>query len=206
MGKHDLLPFFKPYDAPKGKNVYVSGPMTGIGDNNGPAFDAAAQALRNLGYAVCNPNETDQILGPLTFERYMRFDFHRVLEADFLVALPLWERSRGALAEILVAIRINTPVWGWENWKDYDRIDEGRVNAAIADLYSGKTISYSKEIRNRAAEQAVGEGRVGDTEPTGWFVGPNDFVLEVGSPAASGGTDDGVVRKSAERVGLQWDC
>src|SRR3990167_186580 len=101
MSKHTLYPFFRPYESTKGKNVYVSGPMTGIGDNNGPAFDAAAETLRTMGYAVCNPNETDAILGPLTFERYMRFDFQRVLEADFLIALDRWERSRGALAEIL---------------------------------------------------------------------------------------------------------
>lgn len=166
MSKHALYPFYKPYDATKGKRVYVSGPMTGIGDNNGPAFDEAATALREMGYAVCNPNETDAILGPLSFETYMRFDYERVLEADFLVALDQWERSRGALAEILCAIRIGTPVWGWTKWTEYDRIREDRVNAAITRLYSGEVVTFSHEARAKA--KAVDEGRTDNDSSRAW--------------------------------------
>jgi hypothetical protein len=183
--------------------------MTGIGDNNGPAFDKAATDLRAMGYAVCNPNETDQILGPLSFERYMRFDFARVLEADFLVALPQWERSRGALAEILVAIRIDTPVWGWENWSDYDRIREHRVNAAIADLYSGRTVTVSHEAKQKAKDQIsprlreiLDEGRAAYDEAVAWQVGPYSEVRD-GPPSTSDsrGTDS-VVRQATECMGV----
>ena len=131
MAKHQLFPFFTPRDHWK-KKVYISGPMTGLPEHNTPAFRGAAEKLRSLEYSVCNPAETDDILGPLTHEQYLRFDFERVLEADFLIALPGWENSLGATSEILVAIRVGTPVWGWENWTDYDRITYERAVAAMA--------------------------------------------------------------------------
>lgn len=131
MSKHSLYPFFTPREAHK-KKVYISGPMTGLPNENAEAFAQAAEALRERGYGVCNPVETSDLLGKLTHAQYLRFDFERVLEADFLVALPGWENSLGALSEIMVAVRIDTPVWGWENWQDYDRITYERVVAAMA--------------------------------------------------------------------------
>lgn len=142
MSKHSLYPFFTPRDWWK-KKVYISGPMTGLPEHNTPAFRSAAEQLRAKEYSVCNPAETDDILGPLSHEQYLRFDFERVLEADFLIALPGWENSLGATAEILVATRVGTPVWGWENWQDYDRITYERVVFAMA---------------AKAYGQAVGEG------------------------------------------------
>lgn len=135
--KDALYPFFKPYSGKK--NVYISGPMTGYKELNFPAFDEAAAILRSLDYAVCSPAETDLVLGVgvLTHAQYLRFDFDRVLEADFLAALPGWEASLGALSEILVAVRIGTPVWGWENWDTYDRIRYERVAQAISDIHMG---------------------------------------------------------------------
>jgi hypothetical protein len=189
MSKHWLYPFFTPIGAPKGKRVYVSGPMTGYEDHNYPAFHQAATALRTLGYAVCNPAETDLALASSDqkLETYLRFDAERVLEADFLVALKDWERSRGATWEILTAVRIGTPVWGWENWHDYDRITEARVFAAISDLYSGKTITVNQE----AKAKALAEGGAGDTEPRTWQVGKSVEVREgpSDSPQQRDGTD-----------------
>jgi hypothetical protein len=139
MSKHMLFPFFTPYDAPKGKRVYVSGPMTGYPENNYPAFREATRRLRDMGYAVCNPCETSTILGEdLTHAQYLRFDFERVLEADFLVALPGWARSLGAISEILVAVRMGTKVWRWDTFEDYDRITYEHVAQAISDMTNGK--------------------------------------------------------------------
>jgi len=146
MSKHTLYPFFTPRDNWK-KKVYVSGPMTGLPEHNGPAFQKAATTLRELDYSVCNPQETDIILGPLLHEEYLRFDFERVLEADFVVALNGWEGSLGATSEILVAMRIGIPVWGWENWKDYDRISYDRVVKAMSSIASHK------------ASQSMGDGQ-----------------------------------------------
>ena len=120
-----FTPFFQPYTGRK--RVYISGPMTGIVDSNELAFHEAAVTLRELGYMVCNPHETSSLLGSLSHADYLRFDFERVLEADFLVALPGWEHSMGALAEILMAIRMDTKVWKWSTFDNYDRIDYKEV-------------------------------------------------------------------------------
>jgi hypothetical protein len=138
--KNAFTPFFKPYDAPKGKRVYVSGPMTGYDEYNFPAFAEAAKGLRELGYAVCSPAETDQFLGlgVMTHAQYLRFDFARVLEADFLVALDGWERSMGAISEILMAVRMGTKVWRWSTFNNYDLVTYDDVAQAVSDMYIGK--------------------------------------------------------------------
>lgn len=127
-----FTPFYTPA-LEKRKRAYISGPMTGIKDLNAVAFSNAAEYLRHLDYAVCNPIETSKQLGDkLTHAQYLRFDFHRILEADFLVALPGWEQSTGARAEILMAIRMDVKVWDWATWGSYNRITENDVVDAIA--------------------------------------------------------------------------
>lgn len=135
MSKHAFYPFYQPYDGKK--KVYVSGPMTGYPDNNYDAFHEAAEGLRARGYAVCNPAETDQFIGELTHEQYLRFDFERVLEADFLVALPHWEFSLGALSELLMAVRMGVKCWRWENFEEYNIITYDDVAQAISDIHIG---------------------------------------------------------------------
>jgi hypothetical protein len=105
--------------------------MTGYVNENTDAFGEAAVSLRNLGYMVCNPHDTSALLGKLSHAEYLRFDFERVLEADFLVALPGWEESLGALSEILVAVRMEVKVWRWETFADYNRITYYEVAEAI---------------------------------------------------------------------------
>jgi hypothetical protein len=105
--------------------------MTGYKNENTDAFEEAAVSLRDLGYMVCNPHDTSALLGKLSHAEYLRFDFQRILEADFLVALPGWNKSLGALSEILMAVRMDVKVWQWENFADYDRITYGEVATAI---------------------------------------------------------------------------
>jgi|SRR3970040_1005797 len=130
--KHAFTPFFRPYNG--GKRVYISGPMTGYWENNAEAFTEAREALKARGYSVCSPVDTTDFLGELTHEQYLRFDFERVLEADFLVALPGWEASLGSLAELLVATRIGTKCWRWETFENYDLITYKDVAKAIGEL------------------------------------------------------------------------
>jgi hypothetical protein len=138
--KNAFTPFFKPYDAPKNKRVYISGPMTGYEDHNFASFSAAAEGLRTLGYTVCSPAETDQFIGEdaMTHAQYLRFDFARVLEADFLVALDGWEFSLGAISEILMATRMGTKVWRWSSFENYDLVTYADVEKAISDIHVGK--------------------------------------------------------------------
>ncbi len=125
-----FTPFFTP-TLPGLKRAYVSGPMTGYKDHNFPAFDEAAKGLRDRGYAVCSPADTSIFLGKLDHSVYLRFDFERILEADFLVGLRGWQASMGALAEMLMATRMGVKVWEWDSFEKYNLITTDRVENAI---------------------------------------------------------------------------
>ena len=127
-----FTPFFTPARGTR-RRVYVSGPMTGIEDSNAPAFYEAAVSLRKQGYAVCSPTETSEFLGKgLGHSQYLRFDFERLLEADFVVVLDGWETSLGALVEILMATRMRLGCYAWSEWsKGGARISADEVSGAI---------------------------------------------------------------------------
>lgn len=88
--------------------IYISGPMSGLPDNNKPAFHAAAKLLRNLGHMVINPAEID-VPDP-SWINYMREDIRQMMAADIVVLLPGWANSRGAKLERHIAIEIGMPV------------------------------------------------------------------------------------------------
>lgn len=136
MSKHALYPFFQPIYSEKGKRCYISGPMTGYPNENADEFNKAEKHMVALGYSVCNPIATSHWLGDLQHHEYLRFDFQRVLEADFLVALDGWEHSKGALAEILVATRIGLKVWRYSTFDNYDLVTYDDVAKAIGAEYS----------------------------------------------------------------------
>ena len=163
MSKNRLTPFYKPYNRNM-KRVYVSGPMTGYPNNNFPAFQEAANDLRGMGYSVCSPAETDVHLGigALTHEQYLRFDFERVLEADFVVALPGWEDSLGSLSEILVAVRIGTKVWQWDSFDDFNAIGYEQVVAAMSTNGNAVRLPFDEQ------RYPQDEGNAGDVWRTPW--------------------------------------
>lgn len=108
--------------------VYLAGPMSGIPQFNIPAFDAAANELRALGFDVVSPAEVD---GPMTrallmlsesgdhadlpqdesWSFYLSRDF-RILADDgiqVIATLPGWEGSRGARLEVAVGRELGIP-------------------------------------------------------------------------------------------------
>lgn len=110
-----------PTYSPK-KRVYVAGPMRGRPGFNFPAFDAAAERLRNLGFEVCNPADRDrQAHGPdvnasptgdladiehtgFSLREALGFDMDWIARhADAVAVLPGWEASKGAQAEVALA-------------------------------------------------------------------------------------------------------
>ncbi len=84
------------------ERVYVSGPMTGIPDDNFPAFNAAADDLAAQGYAVENP-AAKGIVDGWEWADYLRYDIRVLTECDAIFTLPGWEASRGATLEMHVA-------------------------------------------------------------------------------------------------------
>lgn len=87
--------------------VYVSGPMTGMKDNNVHAFNAAAKKLRKRGYLVVNPAELDGVEACMTWEACLRRDLRFLVQScDKIALLPGWKKSRGANLEVDVAKRL----------------------------------------------------------------------------------------------------
>lgn len=102
--------------------IYLSGPMRGYAKFNFPAFDRAAEMLREEGHEVFNPAEKDREKYGDKFERSesgsmekaiadgfdlgdaLAKDTHYICkEADAIAMLPGWEYSGGARAEWALA-------------------------------------------------------------------------------------------------------
>lgn len=90
--------------------IYLAGPMSGLPDNNYPAFHAAAARLRALGYHVENPAE-NPVPEPETWENYLRMGLRQMLTCDAVVTLPGSPQSRGAVLEMSVARQVGIPVF-----------------------------------------------------------------------------------------------
>lgn len=103
---------------------YLAGPMTGIKQQNFPAFDAAAKALRAQGYEIVSPAELDDpedkalALADLparkTWGDFLARDVKIVAdECDGVIFLPCWEKSRGARLEAFTALLAGKTNFGW---------------------------------------------------------------------------------------------
>lgn len=94
------------------QTIYVSGPMSGIVNFNYDAFNAVAEILRDAGYNVVNPAETDGGDQTKSWHDYMRADIQVIInECDALVLLQDWANSPGACVEVNTARAIGIPVW-----------------------------------------------------------------------------------------------
>lgn len=93
-----------------GKNIYLSGAMTGHKDWNREAFNEAARYLRKQGARVFNPAFKAPTGEAEEHSAYMIRDLHELTEHmdgkpyyDYLAQIPGWEHSRGAQVELIVA-------------------------------------------------------------------------------------------------------
>ncbi len=84
--------------------------MTGLPDDNYPAFNAAAKLLRDMGFRVENPAENTAPTPP-TWANWLRVALRQMLTCDCVVLLPGWEGSDGANLERDTAMRLGMPVW-----------------------------------------------------------------------------------------------
>jgi hypothetical protein len=85
--------------------VYISGPMTGLPENNYPAFHAAEDELAALGFEVVNPARNEHP-DPPTWENFMRLAIPQVCECDMVCLLPGWSDSKGAQMEANIGSRL----------------------------------------------------------------------------------------------------
>lgn len=110
--------------------LYIAGPMTGLPDDNYPAFHNAAAQLREAGYEVLSPAEgaatADEIQRSLQLGVAFRetMDYQRVLnraikmlmQADAVCVLDGWENSQGAQVEVQTARLEKKPVRTLGEW------------------------------------------------------------------------------------------
>lgn len=102
---------------PQNKNlVYISGPMTGYSDLNAPAFAAAADTLRSLGFTPVDPSR--HVIEDATWSDYLRVDLADMLMCTGVALLPNWETSRGARLEVSVAKELGMIVLSMDVWID----------------------------------------------------------------------------------------
>lgn len=108
-----------------GKRVFLSGPVTGLPEWNRPAFDEAAEWLRDQGaksvfnLADLSPNDDEE---PYSHEAHMLLTLHALTACEYdrnslqgprydaIALLPGWRESEGASAEELVAESIGLDV------------------------------------------------------------------------------------------------
>jgi hypothetical protein len=96
--------------------LYLSGPMSGMPEDNYPAFHEAARQLREAGYLVVSPAESTIPRGSpwLTFMRKDISDM--VTICDAVATLPGWKKSRGAKVEVKTATGLGFQVNTVDEW------------------------------------------------------------------------------------------
>ena len=98
------------------KRAYLSGPMTGIAQDNRPAFRSAARLLRGVGYEVVSPDELDTT-APATGHTWAEFltrDIPFVVPLRLAFVLPGWGMSKGARLEVAIIAALGRPVYALE--------------------------------------------------------------------------------------------
>lgn len=91
------------------KKVYISGPITGIPNNNINEFSRMASLLQGLGHDPVNPHEILKFDDSLCWADYMRADIVALMDCDAYVLLDGWGDSRGARIEKRLADDLSIP-------------------------------------------------------------------------------------------------
>lgn len=137
--------------------VFIAGPMTGIPHFNHPAFHEAEALLKSDGHIVFSPAGMDDVVYGPKFastnlngdeqEGAENFGYNRrtamasgisfiCLDADCVVLLPGWQRSRGALAEKAVAESLSIPVIEYTKFKSTFRAPASGIEPLSAESKS----------------------------------------------------------------------
>ncbi len=93
------------------RTVYISGPMTGTVDWGRERFNAMDKRLHNMGWQVINPACLPTDLPP---KCYMPICLAMLREADAVLMLKGWDKSKGATMERRYAEYLNKIIW-YEN-------------------------------------------------------------------------------------------
>ena len=98
------------------ERIYISGPMTGIKDNNRELFYSAQLKLQKEGFDTVNPLDMDTLENEgLTYKQRLKLDIRVLTYCDSIYMLPNWKQSKGATFEHMVAIMIGLKVIDYGN-------------------------------------------------------------------------------------------
>lgn len=138
-------------EQPTMRKFYLSGPMRGYPKFNFPAFDAARDAGRARGFGVMSPADMDRELGhteddsldaintPENQRRFAARDCAALLalkaeNGDGIALLPGWEKSTGAVAELMLARWLKLTVVDATTWEPFtqESLDSLDLSAMLA--------------------------------------------------------------------------
>ena len=145
--------------------LYVIGPVTGIEDDNRPAFEEAAEALADAGYDPLIPHWFVPEGAP--WDKAMRRSIETMLKCDGVAALEGFGASRGARIEADLAASLDIPVKtvaGSARWKQVGKYGTnlesltrqkipGAINAAHADGRLDTTEESNQSIARTAGRR-----------------------------------------------------
>lgn len=97
----------------RGYRLYLSGPMSGIAQDNRPEFCRWARMLRDDGFEVVNPAELPH---GWTWEAYMAHAQKEVITCHGIALLPGYLSSKGACMELRWALDAGLPYATVRNW------------------------------------------------------------------------------------------
>lgn len=85
--------------------IYISGPMSGLQENNYPAFESVYQKLKPF---CISPHNIHDGADNLSYEGYLARDVIALItKCNEILMLNGWENSRGAKLEFAIAKELN---------------------------------------------------------------------------------------------------
>lgn len=96
-----------------GLSVYLSGPMSGLENDNRAAFHAAAAGIKDI-WPDCRIFNPAKLPRGWSYDRYLEADLRLVRRADVIVLLPGWKNSQGARIEVIEAVETGKRIIHWD--------------------------------------------------------------------------------------------
>lgn len=172
--------------------VYISGPMTGTSDHGVALFSSARDVLRSSGYMVLCPSEASGVHQHYGREKHLRRDFSYVLLADEVCVLSGWERSKGAVIEVNIAIAVGLPVWEFETGQ--------RIDALIAKQIDVRRSLVPMDFDAWFAEEVSEEPEASE----GDLICPSTYVASRGASLSHCALKMGHVGEHRSVAGVGW--
>jgi len=88
--------------------VYLSGPVTGLPENNRPIFQHYTERLKSAGFETITP--TTIVPEGTEWHAAMKICISAMMDADIVIMLSGWPHSKGASLEHRIARDLEIPV------------------------------------------------------------------------------------------------